>query len=131
VIDEHIAAFAALVDAVPNVTVYADEAVPNNPSYPYVVLYGNQGLPSRTSMDPVSDQRETTVQSTVVAVTQGQARALADRVEAAVLDVRPTVAGRISAPVEKRSSQPVRLDHDIKPPVFYAVDVWAFTTIPG
>lgn len=130
-IAEHVTAFADLVDAVANVTVYADGKVPNSPTLPYVVIYGNQGMPENASMADVSEWQHFTAQTTCVATSQLSARALADRVQTALLDVRPTVAGRSSGQISKVSSQPVRVDNDVTPPLFYAVDVWSFTTVPS
>lgn len=128
---EHVEAFAGLIDAVANVTVYADEPVPNTPTFPYVAVYGNQGVPVEATFDSQSTTVPFTFQTTCVGKTQGQLRALADRVQAALVDVRPTVAGRSCSQLTKVASQPVRLDTSVTPPVFIAVDVWAFTSVPA
>lgn len=129
-IDAHIAAVRNLVDTVPNVTVY-DGGVPNSPTYPYVVLYGDQGAALANAYTEVSTYRSFRVQTTTVAVNQPQARALAERVESALLDVRPAVTGRTCGPIRKEASQPVRRDDDVDPAVFYAVDIWLLTSVPA
>lgn len=127
----HVEAFAGLIDAVANVTVYADTPVPNTPTYPYVAVYGNQGVPEEATFDSQSTTVPFTFQTTVVGKTQAQARALADRVQGALIDVRPTVAGRSCGLITKQASQPIRLDTSVTPPVFIAVDVWAFASVPA
>lgn len=129
-IDAHVSAVRTLVDAVPNVTVY-DGTVPNNPTYPYVVLYGDQGAALPNSFTEVSTFRSFRVQTTTVAINQPQARALAERVESALLDVRPTVTGRKCVPIRKETSQPVRRDDDVDPAAFYAVDIWVLSSVPA
>ena len=129
-IDAHISAVRNLVDAVPNVTIY-DGSVPNDPTYPYVVLYGDQGAAEPNAYTEASTLRRFRVQTTTTAVDQAQARALAERVETALLDVRPTVAGRKCGPIRKETSQLVRRDDDVDPAVFYAVDIWLLTTVPA
>lgn len=127
---EHVAGFVGLLDLPGNIMVY-DDTVPDDPDVPYVVVYSNQGMPENASMADVSDWQHFSFQTTVVAQTQGQARLLADRVQSALLDKRPTVVGRSVGRLSKTSSQPVRRDDDVSPPVFYAVDVWALTTVPA
>jgi len=133
VIVEHAQAVIALIDAVANVTIYGSELepVPAKPTYPYVVVYANQGLPENASMSDRSDWVHVGFQTTCVAQSQAQARALADRVQPALLDVRPTVTGRTCGQISKTSSQRVRPDLDINPPVFYAVDTWTFLSVPA
>lgn len=126
----HVDAVRNLVDAVANVTVY-DGTVPNSPVLPYVVMYGDQGAAEANAYTEVSSFRRFRVQTTTVAANQPQARALAERVESALLDVRPTVAGRTCVPIRKETSQPVRRDDDVDPPVFYAVDVWVLSSVPA
>lgn len=128
---EHVAAFVALVDAVPNVTVYADGEVPNKPTYPYIVVYANQGVPEVASAHDVSNWRTFTIQTTKVGLSRTQVQALADREEPALLDVRPVVVGRSCGQISKSSSQPIRPDRDVTPSVFYAVDVWTFFSVPA
>ena len=129
-IEAHVSAVRNLVDAVPNVTIY-DGTVPNDPAYPYVVLYADQGAAFANAYTEVSTFRTFRVQTTTVAANQPQARALAERVESALLDVRPTVTGRKCAPIRTETAQPVRRADDVDPVVFYAVDIWALSSVPA
>lgn len=126
-IDEHIRAFAALIT---NLTVYVDSEPPNDPAYPYVVVYGNQGDAAEASMAGDSSWRTWTIHTVCVGQTQQQARMAADRVDA-VLDQRPVVTGRSCGLVSKVASQQVRPETDVQPSTFTAADVWSFMSVPA
>jgi hypothetical protein len=58
-------------------------------------------------------------------------RSVAERVRGAVLDRRPVVAGRSTWTVTHDDSTPLRLDRDVTPHVFYAVDAYSFSSVPA
>lgn len=126
----HIDAVVALLNASPNVVVH-DGIVPNNAALPYVVVFADQGAADPTSLAYASDWRTFHLHTTCVGSTQLQVRALAERVDAALLDQRPTVAGRSVAPLRKALTQPVRQDTDVDPPVLFAADVWVLSSVPA
>lgn len=59
-----------------------------------------------------------------------QAQAVAERVFAQLLDYVPTVAGRVSGRLRHAASQPVQLDTDVSPALYYCVDQFDLTTDP-
>ena len=125
----HVDGVLALLRATANLTVY-DGVVPNAPVLPYVVVWSDQGRAEATALAHVSDWRTFTVQTTYVGSTQVQVRALAERVETALLDKRPGVTGRTTGPLTKELTQPVRQDTDVDPPLLYALDVWRVSSVP-
>lgn len=129
-IEEHWDGFLSLLTTPGNITVYA-ETVPDNPVKPYIVVYGNQGLPENASMDDKASLLHFTYRTTKVGVSKAQVRALADRELAALLDKRPTVAGRSCGQISKLSSQDIRPDNDVSPPVLFGVDTWTFISVPA
>lgn len=128
-IADHGAAVLALL-AIPNTTVY-DSIVPNSPTPPYVVAYLDQGAADSSDLAESNDFRTWRFQTSCVAETARQARALADRVETALLGATPTVAGRSCGRVVKEDSQPVVRDDDTSSPYLYAVDRWSFVSVPA
>jgi len=66
-----------------------------------------------------------------VGTTPEQAQWVAERVYAQLLGVRLTIPGRRARPVRAQGSQPVRVDADVSPPLFYTVDEFGLTTSPA
>lgn len=129
-IAEHGAAVLGLLQAIPNTTTY-DGIVPNLPTLPYVALYADQGAAESSDLAESNDWRTWRFQTTCVAETARQARALADRVETALLGVSPAVAGRSCGRIVKDDSQPLVRDDDTSSPYLYAVDRWSFVSVPA
>lgn len=115
---------------VTGVTVYTSRA-PDGATTPYVVLHPDQGRGEPTSLQGDSDWRPWRYYTTCVGSTPEQAQWAAEKVEAGLLDVRPTVTGRSCTPIRKESSVPVTRDEDAPTPVFMARDVWVFSSIPA
>lgn len=65
-----------------------------------------------------------------IGTTTEQAKLVRERVFAQVLDKTPAVTGWNSRRVRHITSQPMGLDKDPSPPMFYAVDVFAFSSEP-
>jgi len=125
---EHVTAVLALVDSVPNVTVY-DGTVPDHPSLPYVVVRTDSGTWTRTALTAASDQITMDVYATSVGESRDQAQWVSEKVMSALLDVRPTIVGRTCAPIESIQSQPVQRDDDVSPPLCYVVDVLRLASV--
>lgn len=123
----HVAGVIALLTGSP--TVY-DGKVPDSTNPPYRVVYANGGLAIVTNTAGDSNCREWSFQTTAVGSTPEQARAVAEKNQTALLDSHPTVSGRTCGPIRHETSRSVERDDDVSPPVFYAVDVWRFMSLP-
>jgi hypothetical protein len=130
VIRAHVNAVKALLSAVPNVTVY-DAKVPDNATYPYVVVYADGGLASVNNLAAASSWRDWRFQTTSVGTTPDQARLIAEKAQAALLDATPTVTGRSCGRIQHDVSRDIQRDDDVVPPVLYAVDRWRFSSVPA
>lgn len=104
---------------------------PADSPLPCAVLFIDNGTGLRTTLAAVSDRRDVSFQVTSVGLDPEGVRSVAERVRAAVLDKRPAVAGRTSNPVRVDTADPIRLDRDVTPHVFYAVDVYSFFSVPA
>jgi len=121
--DPHAVAFLALLDADPVLTVY-DGQVDDNAAKPYVVVYF-YGTPQRGD-DLTAESRETKTRATVhcVGETAASARIIAQRVQAAVLDKTPVIAGRICWAIEAEYTQPPIRDEYTGVPAHDAISVY-------
>lgn len=126
----HVKAVVDLIDAVPNVTVY-DAVVPNMPTLPYAVVYGDSGSATQSNFRGQSGWRQWAMRVTSVGSTPEQARWCAERVETALLDIRPTVTGRKCSTVDKTLALPVQRDDDVDPAVFYIPDEFQYLSTPA
>jgi hypothetical protein len=125
----HITAFKALL-ADPTVTV-DDAQSPNFADLPRVVLYANQGLPTREALCATVDGANVTIQTTCVGQTREQAGLLFDKVASLVQDKRPVVTGWDCGPVQQLTANPAVRDDDVVPAVYYAVAQWRFHAVPA
>jgi hypothetical protein len=105
-----------------------DGAVPANPSYPYAVLYINEGDHDETDLTSASRQQTYDVQITAVGATAASARICATKARVALVDVIPTVAGRTCWPV--REDRDITLTGTATHP-FYAVDTYRVASLPS
>lgn len=128
----HINAVMTLLAADTSIRVYR-AIVPGSPVLPYAVLFA--GAPGAAPGDYgfASTWREFRFHINTVGSTDEQVFALAERIEARLLDVRPTVAGRTTGPVTKtlETPQPLQRDDDVSPPVLYATEVWEYSSVPA
>lgn len=134
-IREHAAAVIALLDAVADLTVY-DGHVPSEPAFPYAVVYADNGTRSEVSIGFASDQLSMLVQVTSVGATADAARIIADKVSTALLDITPTITGRICAPIRLEDTRPAIEDRDVTIPgtgshPIYGVDVYRLMSLPS
>lgn len=125
---EHANAVLALAQAIPNINVY-DTQAPAKPPLPYAVLRFDSGQRDRTAITANSNMVTTTVTCTAVGNDRGQSQGVAERVADALVDVRPTVAGRSCSPIEHLDTRPSQMDSQVTPPLFYAVDVFRFVSV--
>lgn len=94
----------------------------------YVTLFTNSGVreAERFTGAQLTSTQSFTVHS--VGTTPDQAQFVAEKVFAQWLDWTPTVAGRVCRRVRHSSSQPVQLDADVSPPLYYCVDEFDVTS---
>ena len=128
-IRDHVTAVLALISADTNVTVY-DGRVPNDPTLPYVVVRTDTGRRERSALPASSDRLTLRIWATSVGLTRASAQVVSERVTAALLDVRPTVASRSCFPITSVNSQPSRVD-DVNTDLVYVLDEFELVSIPA
>jgi hypothetical protein len=120
------AAFRAAI-AAQGVTVYAAGKVGNSPTYPYVVTFASTPTASDYSHAAKSGARRWRIATMYVGTSEDSTFWLAEKVEAALLDKRLTIAGLNCSPVRRESGAPIKPDPDVEN-VSTGTDVWIFTT---
>ncbi len=123
---DHADAVVTALDAA--LTTYDGEgpADPHN-RVPYAVVRTDAGDLSGTLGDRHRDLT-VTVWVTAVGGTREQAQWAADKVRATLLTTGPTVSGRTVQPLWQVTSQPVTVDADVEPSLFYAVAAYRMHT---
>lgn len=94
----HADAILGLLNADTDLTVY-DSAVPKGALPPYVLVYPSTTTPEGTSLTNLQDRAVTRAYCHCVGADAIAARAVAGRVAAALLNVTPTVTGRVCWPI--------------------------------
>lgn len=134
-IDEHAAAFLALLDAdnaPPPLNVH-DGKVPDGTDprvSPYVLVYFD-------SNDPEDDFEARPYTFTLTATCHSvggnaqAARMVADRVRTAAYNVTPTVSGRSCYPIEREPGMPPQRDESTGSLVMDQIDTYVLQSIPG
>lgn len=135
-IQAHANAVLALLDAddAPPALVVLDGAVPDNVSPPYVLVYFGDSSPEGAdghSLTGTSDRFVMRIVAHCVGGNQIAARAVAQRVRAALLDVTPTVAGRQCFPIRHEDGQPTQRDESTGVLVMDKVDVYRLESLPA
>lgn len=110
---------------------YDGGQVPDEPTFPYAVLYMDTGIEDATKLCGDTDEATHRFQVTSVGLTDDSAVIVADAARTLVLDVRPTVAGRSCGPIRKETTIPVRPDLDVNLPPnnlhpMFSVDTYVF-----
>lgn len=125
--DPHAAAILDLLEA-DTVLNVCDGQVPDGTAKPYVVVYFH-GLPQRGD-DLTGMSREKKVRATIhcVGETAVSSRIISQRVEAALLDQKPTIAGRVTWPIECEYNQPPIRDEYTGVPAHDAISVYVLKT---
>lgn len=130
------AAFLALLDADNDAPalVPLDGEVPNGVVPPYALLYFYDSDPELTDSRALTSRSERHVTWAVVhnvAESAEGALMVADRSRAALLDVKPTIAGRRCFPIRREDGQPPRRDETTGTAVFDKVDVYRLESVPS
>jgi hypothetical protein len=133
-------AILALLRAVPDLTVWPPEngatvtgkgIVPPGSPRPYVAVHLHTERTSGGRLDNRSTRRVTRAFCHCVGDNDIAARAVADLVAGALLDVRPTIDGRSCYPIRHDASQPARPDESTGDTVVDLVDVYRLESMPG
>lgn len=98
---------------------------------PYCVVYTNQGQREVERLNASQTRANFTFTIHSVGTSAEQAQAVAEKVYTQLLGFKPTIAGRNCWPVRAEMSQSVRMDKDVLPPVFYAVDEFTLSSTPA
>lgn len=119
--------------AAPALVVYpnAEGFVPTNPPPPYVRAYFTIERPidaGGNSLAGISATWTTRAYIHSVGTNEYAATAYAMRVRVALLDFRPTIAGRVCWPIRHEAAQPVQRDEATGTPVFDKSDVYVLKT---
>ncbi len=127
---EHRAAVKTLLGAV-ETTLYLGGQVPDEPTFPYLVLFMGTGIDDETKLCRTPDKATFRFQLTSVGLTDDSVAIVADQGRTAVLGIRPVVAGRKTNPIRKETDIPVRADKDVTvPPMnlhpMFGVDTYVF-----
>ena len=122
----------AALDPIP--TVVYDSKVPDSPnlSAGYVAVFSGQpGEESdRASGGASTANHEFT--TTAVGTNATQVRLILEWVRDALIDIRPSIPGRQTTPIEWLSSSgPPREDPDVPAKPLYAAVHWHFTSVPS
>ena len=127
----HVNAVTALLTPDASIRIYR-ATVPGSPVLPYAVLFAGPLGATATALDGLSTWRQFRFHINCVGSTDEQVFALAERVEARLLDVVPTVAGRKTGPITRtlETPQPIQRDDDVSPAVLYCTDVWELASVP-
>lgn len=126
----HAEAILSLLRSIPNVTVY-DGIVPDRPALPYVVAWIT---PPRHESDRMTGDQlnaDNVFQTTASGLTPESVRIVVGNLHRALVDARVAVEGRNSQRIKHLTSQPIRPDEDVSPPLFYGVDQWSLFTVPA
>lgn len=128
-IREHHDAIRALLSSAP----FYDGQVPNQPAYPYRVVYFDTGFESATKLCNDSDRAEFRFQVTSVAESAVGVAIVADIARSLLIDERPIVAGRACTRIKRETSIPVRPDTEVTMPntglhPMYSVDTYHFSS---
>jgi hypothetical protein len=111
---------AAALPVTPALIVYDGQTPkPEDLAPEYVLVYMYTTRPNGTSLNSASDRAVTRAVCHCVGGDAMAARAVAGRVASALLDVRPTIAGRVCFPIrDDGSAQPPRPDKSIPGLIF-------------
>jgi hypothetical protein len=122
--------WSAVMSLLSGVKAYETRA-PAGTAPPYVVIHPDQGTATTTRFDTASDWRNWSFQTDCVGTTVEQAQWMAEKVEAALLDKKPAVTGRVCGPIRSIVARPMDRDEDVQPPLFLARTLWAFPSLPN
>lgn len=128
--------YAALVALIPSgaLAVYKG-AAPDNPTYPYAVVWGEGGTEDSDSLADDPSTLTARAYVTVSGLSFDSAAAALKITRTALNRARPAVAGRSLWPLHQKSQQPIQADLSIGVPgfghPFYAVDQYDLVNNPA
>ncbi|WP_422744349.1 tail completion protein gp17 [Micromonospora sp. WMMD754] len=131
----HADAVLALLAAAPgNPLRVLDGAVPKETAPPYVLVYfGDEDpeLPDSRALEGSSERFVLRAWVHCVGGNAAAARALGERVRAALLDVVPSIAGRSCWPIRREEGSPPQRDESTGTLVMDRVDVYRLESVPA
>lgn len=131
----HADAVLALLAAAPgNPLRVLDGAVPKETAPPYVLLYfGDEDpeLPDSRPLEGTSGRFVLRVYAHSVGGNAAAARALGERVRAALLDVTPAIVGRACFPIRREEGSPPQRDESTGTLVMDRVDIYRLESVPA
>lgn len=133
---DHADAVLELLRAVPNLTVYPEEAggnftVPNGAPPRYVSVHMTADRPLGGRLDMRSTRFRQRIYTHSVGENDIAARAVADLVSGALLDVVPFVDGRVCYPIRSEVGGDPREDESANALVVTITDTWRLESEPG
>lgn len=117
---------AAFRAAIMGVTVYAAGEVPNEPSLPYVVVFGTTPRVGDYSHASTSASRRWRVATMYVGSSADSALWVAEKVEASLLDRRLSVPGKACSRLRREAGSGIKPDPDVES-LSSGTDTWTFT----
>jgi hypothetical protein len=97
----------------------------------YVVFYSSQPSHSVERLTGEQTQEDYTFTTVSVGLTPTQARVMADRVVAQLLNFVPTVPGRVCRRLRHPVGRPIEREEDSNPSLWYFTDQWDLTSSPS
>lgn len=135
-VQAHADAFLGLLGTDATLTVY-DGAVPKTPAPTYALVYltfwtpDGETAPDKVNLSFNSDVIDLRGYVHCVGPNAVSARAIAQRVRAALLNVRPVIAGRECFPIRWKDGNPAQRDETTGVLVVDQADVYGFSSVPG
>lgn len=126
----HTTAVYALLDAVSGLNTH-DATVAASPALPYVVLFTDDGLHEATSLNEAPDLLTVRVTVTSAGLTRESVQIASGKAHTALAGVTPSVSSRSCSPIRQVNSRPIEVDEDVTPHVLFAVNEYAFFSVPA
>ncbi|MCX5066906.1 hypothetical protein OOJ91_13725 [Micromonospora lupini] len=130
----HADAVLALLQAAPGSLKVLDGAVPKDGVPPYVLVYFadvDPELPDSRALEGTSERFVLRVYAHCVGENSATTRALGERVRTALLDVVPTVTGRVCWPIRREDGQPPQRNESTGTLIMDRVDVYRLESVPA
>lgn len=131
-IADHYAGVAALLPS--DLTAYKG-VVPDSPTYPYVVLWGDGGTADTEALSDDPTTLTVKVYATVAGLSFDSAAIILQRVRTALNRAKPTVPNRVTHRMVQTPQMPIQADLSISIPgighPFYAVDQYDLISDPA
>lgn len=129
-IKEHYDAVKALIPSTLRVYMWS---VPEAPTYPYVVLWGDlgdesSGGPDGDSLQDATDVLSLNIRATYVGLTGDSALIMCRNVRASLNRKTPAVAGWLTSSLRQSSLMDAQTDFDVTPHPVYAVDQFSLVS---